>query len=228
MTTTLTARGPEDLLAAVPVVLGFHPRDSLVMLTFDAPHSFHARVGLPPPDEVHQSLPELVDALVTPCRSTAGRPRRVPQLQRRRPPLGHVAGALLAAFDGAGIDVIAVLRAHEGLWWLVPPDPGQGESAPTPYDETTHPFAAQAVLDGRVTHVSREALRATVAAEPEAAARVAALQAAKADRTRRRRLGGRPGAALRGDPRAAGRRRGRAASCAPSSGPRCATPPSMR
>ena len=36
MTTTLTARRPEDLLAAVPVVLGFHPRDSLVMLTFDA------------------------------------------------------------------------------------------------------------------------------------------------------------------------------------------------
>ena len=33
-TITLTARTPEDVLAAVPVVLGFEPRDSVVMLTF--------------------------------------------------------------------------------------------------------------------------------------------------------------------------------------------------
>ena len=53
MTTTLTARGPEDLLAAVPVVLGFHPQESLVMLTFGALRSFHARLDLPsaPDDE---------------------------------------------------------------------------------------------------------------------------------------------------------------------------------
>ena len=52
MTTTLTARGPEDLLAAVPVVLGFRPADSVVMLTFDARRTFHARVDLPPPDDL--------------------------------------------------------------------------------------------------------------------------------------------------------------------------------
>src|SRR3954470_2495078 len=75
MTTTLTARGPADLLAAVPVVLGFRPRDSLVMLTFDAVHSFHARVDLPPPDEAAESLPELVDGLLAPALSQ--RVRRV-------------------------------------------------------------------------------------------------------------------------------------------------------
>jgi len=31
---TLTASTPEDVLAAVPVVLGFEPRDSVAMLTF--------------------------------------------------------------------------------------------------------------------------------------------------------------------------------------------------
>ena len=36
---TLTARGPEDVLAVVPVVLGFVPEDSLVMLTFGAAQS---------------------------------------------------------------------------------------------------------------------------------------------------------------------------------------------
>ena len=59
---TLTARTPADLLAAVPCVLGFHPRDSLVMLTFSADgRSFHARVDLP-----HGSghLPELCAVLL--------------------------------------------------------------------------------------------------------------------------------------------------------------------
>ncbi len=41
-TTTLRARSPEDLLAAVPCVLGFRPSDSVVMLTFTS-----ARRGRP-------------------------------------------------------------------------------------------------------------------------------------------------------------------------------------
>ena len=46
-TTTLTARTPEDILAVVPVVLGFEPTESLVMLTFGGDPPFHARVDLP-------------------------------------------------------------------------------------------------------------------------------------------------------------------------------------
>ena len=116
MTTTLTARGPEDLLAAVPVVLGFRPRDSLVMLTFDARARFHARVDLPPPAEVEAALPELVDALV----STVPGPRvgRVAFVSYSDDagPLGRGwRAALRAAFGRAGIGVIDVLRAHAGL-----------------------------------------------------------------------------------------------------------------
>ena len=47
--TKLTTRTPEDVLAAVPVVLGFEPLDSVVMLTFGGGETFHARVDLPPP-----------------------------------------------------------------------------------------------------------------------------------------------------------------------------------
>ena len=46
-TTTLTARTPEDVLAVVPVVLGFEPTESMVMLTFGSDPPFHARVDLP-------------------------------------------------------------------------------------------------------------------------------------------------------------------------------------
>ena len=45
--TSLVARNPEDLLAMVPIVIGFAPSDSVVMLTFEAEHCFHARVDLP-------------------------------------------------------------------------------------------------------------------------------------------------------------------------------------
>ena len=35
-----------------------------------------------------------------------------------------------------------------------------------PFELAEHPFTAQAVFDGRVTHASREALRATIAVDP--------------------------------------------------------------
>ena len=194
MTTTLTARGPEDLLAAVPVVLGFRPHDSLVMLTFDAARTFHARVDLPPPAEAEAALPELVDALVSPCLThRVGRVAFV-SYSDDAGLSARVATALRAAFGRAGIGVIDVLRAHAGAWRRVPVRPGGRESEAVPYDEAAHPFAAQAVFEGRVTLASREDLRDTLAPDPEAVARVTKLQAGVADSgLGRRRLGGRPG-----------------------------------
>ena len=96
MTTTLTARGPEDLLAAVPVVLGFRPRRLRSSCSPSTrARTFHARVDLPPPAEAEAALPELVDALLSPCLTPPGGPGRVRQLQRRRRPLG--AGGVGAA-----------------------------------------------------------------------------------------------------------------------------------
>jgi hypothetical protein len=177
MTTTLTARGPEDLLAAVPVVLGFHPHDSLVMLTFDASRSFHARVDLPPSAEAEASLPELVDALVTPClRHDVGLVAFVSYSDDAVLSV-RVAAALHAAFGRVSIGVLTVLRAHAGSWWRVPIRAGDRESPAVAYDEAAHPFTAQAVFEGRVTLASREELRDTLASTPEAVARVAQLQA---------------------------------------------------
>ncbi|MGA9745950.1 MAG: DUF4192 family protein, partial [Nocardioides sp.] len=62
--TSLVARCPEDLLAMVPIVIGFAPTDSVVMLTFGATHPFHARVDLP---EGPAEVEELVHALLEPA-----------------------------------------------------------------------------------------------------------------------------------------------------------------
>src|SRR3954447_24362462 len=177
MTTTLTAQGPEDLLAAVPVVLGFRPEHSLVMLTFGARRPFHARVDLPPPGEVDVELPQLRAALLAPC--LAHRVERVVLVVYGDDPVvaAALSSGLVPDFESRGVGVLAVLRAHDGWWWRVPTRRGEPVSGPAAYDDETHPFAAQAVFAGRVTHPSREALRVTVAPVPEHRDRMARLVA---------------------------------------------------
>lgn len=166
MAVQLTAHGPEDLLAAVPVVLGFRPSGSVVMLTFGGRHPFHARVDLPEPDAPGAALRDLADTLL--------RPVLVEEVERvafvvytSRPRLAARAGRrLVRSFTRSGVEVVAVLRADGARWTLVPGRPGEREGPSCPYDDRTHPFAAQAVLDGRVTRATRDDLRATLAPDP--------------------------------------------------------------
>ena len=81
-TTTLTARSPEDLLALVPIVLGFVPRESVVMLTFGAQRTFHARVDLPVREA---EVAEVVQALLEPARRHLRAPGGLRPVRRRRP-----------------------------------------------------------------------------------------------------------------------------------------------
>lgn len=176
MTTTLTARSPEDLLAAVPVVLGFRPEASLVMLTFGATHTFHARVDLPPPTDVADAVGELTDSLLEPCRLHAVE-RVVFVFYTADSTVSTALGtALRRAFVRAGIDVIEVLRVHDQTWRCVPHRASGRESRPVSLDEATHRFAAEAVFEGRVTLGSREALRATLEELPGEPEQVRARQ----------------------------------------------------
>ncbi|MBB6626254.1 DUF4192 domain-containing protein [Nocardioides sp. KIGAM211] len=174
--TTLTARTPEDLLAAVPVVLGFQPTDSLVMLTFGGPRPFHARVDLPPgPDEVT----EVVEMLLGPAREHGVRHVVLVAYSADGPAASRAVGALRREARSSGIDVLDAFRAHDGRWFSLAPGGRLGVPAGgVPYDVSAHPFAAQAVLDGRVTHGSRDELAASLAPDPERAAAVAAAVAA--------------------------------------------------
>jgi hypothetical protein len=166
MTTTLTARGPEDLLAAVPVVLGFHPEDSLVMLTFGAERSFHARVDLPATAD-EEAVAGVVDALLAPSQKHEVDHVAFVVYSADATLAARLAAALVPAFVADGIGVVDVLRAHAGCWCSVPIRAGAEESPPAPYDDTHHPFSAQAVFEGRVTHATRDDLRATVAADTD-------------------------------------------------------------
>ena len=156
-TRTLRATSPADLLAMVPYVLGFHPEDSLVLLTVgDAAHRFHARVDLPgDPDDI----PPLVGYLVGVARRN-GVGRAVLVVYSEDECLAEaVCAPLRARLRDNGTTVVEAIRADGSRWYSLsgctgPCCPAEG----TAYDVGSHPFTAEAVLDGRVTLGSRREL----------------------------------------------------------------------
>ncbi|WP_170981420.1 DUF4192 domain-containing protein [Nocardioides dongxiaopingii] len=177
--TTLTARTPEDLLAAAAVVLGFWPTESVVLLTLDARHRFHARVDLPPPDDP-AALAEVADSLLRPAtRHGAGRVVLLVYTDDARAAAAAWT-ALREAFARSPVVVVEAVRVAAARWYpLLARDPAL-RTAGVAYSTdalATHPFLAHAVLDGRVTHGSRGDLAATLAPDPAGVAAVAALLA---------------------------------------------------
>jgi hypothetical protein len=149
---TLTFRTPEDVLAAVPVLLGFEPADSVVMLTFGGRETFHARVDLPPPEELDEAVEMLLDPAVA-----HGVEHVLFVVYSARPQLaGRVLDRLGEAFTAAGVRVVNGLRA-DGERWFLPGSPG------VPYDVGAHPFRVRSVVEGHVVSASREELAARLA-----------------------------------------------------------------
>ncbi len=79
-----------------------------------------------------------------------------------RPSPTRLAWAIHEEFTAAGIGVREVLRVHDDLWYAVLPGAPLAAYQGVRFTLAEHRFTAQGVLDGRVTHASREALRATI------------------------------------------------------------------
>lgn len=163
MTTKLSIARPEDVLAAVPVLLGFQPEKSIVMLTFGGEHQVHGRIDLPPPGEVEDCL----DSLLLPA--VRHRVRGVLLvLYDSGPRFGvKIARRFAERFAECDIDLIGCLRVEGGRWF----DPLGFDGVPddgVPFDVGAHPFRAQAVYDGHLVRGSRTELAASIAAVPAA------------------------------------------------------------
>jgi Domain of unknown function (DUF4192) len=158
---------PRDLIAALPYLLGFHPRDSLVVITLvpGAPPSVGLvlRADLPPPG--HER--ELVEQLCAPIRArgdgavlivVVGGPACVP-----------AAVALLrAALDELGVVVARAVWAASttaGAPWSCLDDPGDAGLLPDP---SATPLAAATAISGTVTFSGRDELQRLVEPDPAA------------------------------------------------------------
>ena len=186
---TLMAKTPTDLLAMVPYLLGFHPEDSVVVMTVGAAETpVHARQDLP---EVPDDVALLVEDLVT-VAVRSGVARVVVIAYTSDEVLADaVVGPLAAGLEDAGVRVPIAMRADGERWYCLGEVtgyssnrcPGSCPADGTPYDLARHPMTLEAVVDGRLVHASREALRdSLVGGDPEEVDRVAAAVDAAGER----------------------------------------------
>jgi hypothetical protein len=153
--TTFTARNAADLVAAVPQVLGFHPADSVVLMTFGRQENFHARVDLPPDEDAQGAVVDMLARVV----DRHHVPRVAILLYTDDPWIGVTFhDAVLGRLVRDGVDVIDVLRvAHDRFH-----DAGDPDDPGTAYDFRAHPFTAEQVVRGQVVLESREQLAASL------------------------------------------------------------------
>jgi len=158
---TVRATGPADLLALVPTFLGFHPADSVVLVTLgSAPSPVHARVDLPVDPEDAAGLAAHLAGVVD--RNGVGAVALL--LYTDDAALAAmVVDALVPRLVEVRCAVRCAARADGERWWLL----GRPEQGPgTPYDLGTHPLTAEAVVEGRVMLASRAELAGTLVGDP--------------------------------------------------------------
>lgn len=160
--TTFTARSTEDVLALVPVLIGFEPRESVVMLTFGGRESFHARIDLPPPSGVASCAA----ALLAPVQRYAVRGVVLVIYSDQDPSVRRVASVLERRFRAVGVHVLQLVHVRDGRWFAPLGRAGVPADG-VPYDVTHHPYRLQAVVEGRVVAGSRAELADRLRGDPE-------------------------------------------------------------
>jgi len=185
-------RDPAEVLAALPYLLGFHPRDSLVVAAIQpgAPPTLGLvlRADLPPPGGEHALVEQLRAPLLARggCAvlvAVIGGPGRPPQ------PPPAVVGLLRAALADRGVTVVHALWARStapGAPWACLDRPEHAGLLP---DATGSPIAAATAVAGLVTYADRAELHRLVAPDDDAALQRraelldAAVEAAELDRS---------------------------------------------
>jgi hypothetical protein len=167
--TTFTARGPADLIAVVPYLLGFHPEESVVLMTFGSGETFHARVDLPTAEDDQAAVADMLADVVV-----RHRVRRVAILlyTADRWAAATFHDAVVPVLRRRKVEVVDVIRVDRSRFHSACDldDPGTG------YDLKAHPFTAEQVVEGTVVHHSRAALAASL--DPVAPTERAAVEAA--------------------------------------------------
>lgn len=161
----LRLRTREDLLAAMPYVVGFHPSDSLVAVGLDGPRhrvQFTARVDLPEPGDTDGASAVAGNIAEIVHRQRIGTVVLVAYGSRER--AEHVAALTRGRLGDLGVAVREVLRVEgDRFWSLSCADPGCCPPGGRPYDAAAGDIAARATYEGLVALPDREALERSVA-----------------------------------------------------------------
>jgi hypothetical protein len=175
------------VLAIIPYLLGFHPRESLVLVGLRPPRQRVAsvmRVDLPAVQAAAAATEQLLAAL----RNVSATRVLVIAYSATDQPARSVAAAVAGSLSAAALDVPAVWRSDGSRWWCYcDSDPACSAAEGTPYDSSDGPCPAEAVLRGMVALPDRAALEQLVAPppEPQRNAMAALTRAVEADLPRK-------------------------------------------
>lgn len=150
----VTLRGPADLIAATPYLLGFHPSESLVVVAFHGKRlGFAARGDLPDPTQPTEFATAALLDVVTRQQADAVAIVGYGPAERVDPLLAELWGAA----DSRNLYVKDVLRVHQGRWWsILCDDPGCCPSEGTSLELTTSEVSARLAFEGLTAAPSRE------------------------------------------------------------------------
>ena len=166
---TFRVRAPEDFFAFAPIMIGFEPEDSIVMLTFGGHTSFHARIDLPPRRVLTPTVTaELADTLLEPVLRHRVRDLVLLFYSDDRGATTRAFRALRRRCRAAGIGLVEALRTDGRRYYPLLATDADLRTNGVAYDVTDHPFAAEAVVQGRVVHRSRAAMAAQLDPLPPA------------------------------------------------------------
>src|SRR5262245_24411380 len=153
-----------DLLAGLPVLFGFRPTESLIVICLEAPRGrvgFRLRADLPPPD----SAEAVADYLVEVLRRNAAEVVLVVACSDDPAVADPAVTALFGRLRSAAIEVRDAVRCDGRRFWsYVCDDPACCPPEGRAYDEGSSRLVAEAVLAGMELLPDRAALAGRVAA----------------------------------------------------------------
>lgn len=167
---------PGDIVVMIPYLLGFEPRDSLVLVSLEGPRKrFGPVMRIDLVDGPARQVAEQVEYLLAFVEAHRFRDVIAVAYTADARRAGRVVRPLVERLRADRVRVTEALRADGGRWYSYSCRRQCCPPAGTPYDRESARPAAEAVASGLTRAESREALRAVF--EPTAADPVDAVQA---------------------------------------------------
>ena len=159
----LKVRQPDDLLALIPYLIGFHPDEDLVAVFIKSGRvKLTTRTDIPP-ESAGDELAEWIDALAKRERADA---LALIAYSAASLPANRLLTRLMDRLSEH--ELTDVLYVGHGRWWSLTCGEECCPLAGTLYDLSSHPMSAAAVLAGLGVRANRRELEASMSGPPEA------------------------------------------------------------
>jgi Domain of unknown function (DUF4192) len=161
--TWLKVRRPDELLAIIPYMIGFHPDESIVVVLVSSGQvRVMARMDLPP-EAAGDELAERIDCL---ARQHKAHALALVAYSAASLPANRLLTRLMDRLETH--DLTDVLYVGHGRWWSLTCGDECCPLNGTPFDPSSHAMSAEAVFAGLGARASRRELEASVSGPSQA------------------------------------------------------------